>query len=256
MKQRRNCKRSLHLIWLAVSPLAVIIPNTLFIIGNLAALAALYGYNVEFYLTYEKQKEDHIADIKIYHQTEYNQKYSIAPMKSQGGYSAVMFFNSLQYFFYINITFVTICLHNLTVGITILFVISIVYIFAEPLFVKITGKSKYVFYILYIAVCLISFVMSKLPMESAFICLWALLFMGKRTSNMIIQKSKSAEKFDKTTMATVKQVGCILGILTAIITSIYLGNTAQELMLILAIISALLSMLCMIPTESGRIKSK
>ena len=79
MKQRRNCKRLLHLIGLGVSPLAVTIPNTLFIIGNLVALAALYGYDVEFCLIDEKQKEDHIADIKIYRQTKYN-KNTVSPL--------------------------------------------------------------------------------------------------------------------------------------------------------------------------------
>ena len=225
----RLVKRIFRVGGFALAPLAVIIPSGILIF---ASVLALYSLNA------------------------YNEKSGVSKMHLQNGFSAVMIFHQLHYFFYAHIILAAVtllCIENYSaVGVIIgefLFCGTwITYMLVEPTISRLTTKILPVFYAGHIGISILLFVMSLVSNQYIFIFLWLATGLGGGVVYTISAKAKSVGSYNKDSMTISENIGHTFGLLTAVIISAIFGIHSPEIMLVFGSVSALFAVISMMFT--------
>ena len=242
MKQegKRLLKRVFRVGGFLLAVLAVWIPEILLFAANIAAIVSL---------------------------PKYIQKPCITRLKSQGGYSAVMLFHQLHYFFYAHITLAAVSfavsrepspfgfldyafernpqICGIAIGALLFCGTWITYMSVEPLVSRLTKDVTPVFYIGHSVICLLLLVMSQFTSGTVFILLWLLTGFGGGTVYTISERARAKGKYDKSSMTVSENLGHTFGLLSAVVIAAFLGNAAPYVMLVCGSASAFLAILCM-----------
>ena len=237
-------KRFFRVAGFALSPLAAFRPQIILFVAVVIAFCGLTKYT-------DKEYHFTVPDFK-------------------GGYSIAILFHQLHYFFYTHITIAAVSLalskqppvidaldyaftRNPAVfgsiaGILIFCGTQIIYILSEHIFSRLTKKSMTVFYIGQTAVFVILLSMSFITDTTLFVILWLFTGLCGGTVCTITKKLKQSVKYDKAPTTFSENAGCILGLLAAILVSVFFGTYSPDIMLVCGAISTLATILCMIIT--------
>ena len=226
----RLTKRVFRVGGFVLAPLAAAIPSIILLASTLVALYSLKNY---------------IG------------KFKVTRLKGQSGYSAVMVFHQLHYFFYAHITLTAMSLifvrRTSACGVifaTLLFCCTwVTYMSVEPLASRLTGSILPVFYTGHIGVSLLLLSMSLVTRLPLFITLWVMTGFGGGTVYTISARAKSAMCYDKSSMTISENIGHTLGLLSAVGISAGFGAQSPQIMLVLGFASALLAVIFMSATS-------
>lgn len=187
---------------------------------------------------------------------KYQQKGHITGMKWQGGYSAVMLFHQLHYFCYAHITLAAATMYmvslsefptrDLFIGLLVFCGTWVTYMAVEPIVSRLTDKVLSVFFIGHIAIAVLLLTMSQLALGPVFVVFWLLTGFGGGTVYTISRKAKNAGKYHSPSMTIAENIGHTLGLVTAVVIAVFLGDAAPTVMLVLGAVSALLAVCCML----------
>lgn len=197
-------------------------------------------------------------------------EYHFTVPTSKGGYSLVMLFHRLHYFFYIHITIVVVSLSlskkppvintlgyafprnpaafGSIAGILIFCGTLIIYILSEHIFSRLIKKIMPVFYLGQLSVFIILLSMNFVTNTTLFIILWLLTGLCDGTVCTITDKTKRSRTYDKKSMTFAENAGCILGLVSAVMFSAFFDTYSPDIMLICGAVSTLATILCMIIT--------
>lgn len=221
----RLIKRIFRVGGFALAPLAVLIPSAIIVF---ASLISLYGLK------------------------DYNGNNSVSRLRSQDGFSFVMIFHQLHYFFYAHITLVVMSLllmRDSSVGTlyaSLLFCGTwVTYMSVEPVVSRLTSKVTTVFYIGHIGISALLFVMHFITSKPLFIALWLITGFGGGVVYTISAKAKADGSYHKDSMIISENIGHTLGLLTAVSIAAIAGGSSPAIMLIFGSISALLAVISM-----------
>ena len=218
----RLCKRIFRVGGFALAPLAALIPSVILLAASLTAFCALKGYRG---------------------------KTGCTRMMAQNGYSAVMVFHQLHYFFYAHITLA---------AVSLLFVSSsgiagawtaaalfcgtwITYMSVEPVASRCTNRILLVFFSGHLGISLLLFVMHLVTDLRLFVLLWLVTGFGGGAVYTIAARAKAAGQYDKEAMTVSENLGHTLGLLTAAAAAAVFGNVSPQIMLVSGSVSALLA---------------
>ena len=90
--------------------------------------------------------------------------------------------------------------------------------------------------------------MSFITDTTLFVILWLFTGLCGGTVCTITKKLKQSVKYDKAPTTFSENAGCILGLLAAILVSVFFGTYSPDIMLVCGAISTLATILCMIIT--------
>lgn len=219
----RLTKRIFRVGGFALAPFAAAIPTTILLLSSFVALYSLKACrNVS----------------------------SISRMRGQRGFSAVMLFHQLHYFFYAHITLIGVSLtlsQQSFVGIifaALLFCGTwVTYMSVEPVLSRFTDRIMPIFYVGHIGVSILLLIMHFIPSGRAFIILWLLTGFGGGAVYTISTKAKALGSYDKTSMTIAENLGHTLGLIIAVCVASLSGNASPRLMLIFGAVSALLAVI-------------
>lgn len=221
----RLMKRIFRVGGFAFAPLAAIVPSVILLTASAIAFCGLKRYNDD---------------------------YAINRMKWQSGYSAVMIFHQLHYFFYAHITLAAMSLilcESNSVGIVyaaLLFCGTwVTYMSVEPIVSKLTSKVTPVFYAGHIGISVLLFVMHLVTSKLFFIILWLITGFGGGVVYTISAKAKLDGRYHKESMTISENIGHTLGLLTAVCTAALTGDSSPQIMLLFGSASALLAVITM-----------
>lgn len=186
---------------------------------------------------------------------------------SQGGYSLVMLFHQLHYFFYAHITLAAVslalsrqvpvikalgyaftrnpALFGAVAGALFFCGTWMTYMSVEPVASRLTKKIMPVFFIGHSAVFVLLLAMSLVTDTTLFVVLWLLTGFGGGTVYTINATAKQSGRHDKDSMTVSENLGHTLGLLAAVIVSAVFGSYSPDIMLVCGALSALAAMLCM-----------
>ena len=240
----RLLKRVFRVAGFALSPLAVFIPEIILCFASAAAFLGLTKYS--------------------------GSRFRFELPSFQGGYSIVMLFHQLHYFFYAHITLAAACialskappvfgalkyafvrdpaLFGAVLGALFFCGTWITYMSAEPAVSRLTKKTMPVFFAGHTAVFVLLLSMSFVTDRALFIVLWLLTGFGGGTVYTITAKAKQSGRYDKYSMTVSENAGHALGLLAAVIVSAVFGTYSPDIMLVCGSVSALAAMLCMTVT--------
>lgn len=222
----RLCKRIFRVGGFALAPLAALIPSVILLAASLTAFCALKGYRG---------------------------KTGCTRMMAQNGYSAVMVFHQLHYFFYAHITLAAVSLLFSRIcgiagawGSAALFCGTwITYMSVEPLVSKRTDKIILVFFAGHLGISLLLFCMHFVTEMHLFVLLWLVTGFGGGAVYTIAAKAKAAGSYDKNAMTVSENTGHTLGLLTAAVIAAAAGETSPGIMLLFGSASALFAAVTM-----------
>lgn len=200
------------------------------------------------------------ASIALYSLKNYNGKCRSFKLSWQNGYSAVMLFHQLHYFFYAHITLSAMSLvftHKYqalgTVFSSLLFCGTwITYMSVEPILSKFTKRLLPPFFIGHTGICILLFIMSLINDNTIFTILWLITGFGGGVVYTIAPQAISVNCYDKNSMTISENIGHTLGLLTAVIISLLSYNHSLQIMLILGSVSAMSAIITMIFTLKKR----
>ena len=240
----RLLKRFSRVAGFALSPLAAFIPQIILFSAVAVAFCGLIKHN--------------------------SGRFRFAFPGFQGGYSLVMLFHQLHYFFYAHITLAAVSLalskqppvikaleyaftRNPAVfgslaGALLFCGTWVTYMSVEPAVSGLTKKLMPVFYTGHTAVFVLLFFMSFVTDTTLFIILWLLTGFGGGTVYTITAKAKQSGKYNKDSMTVSENAGHTLGLLAAVIVSAFFGTYSPDIMLVCGAFSAVAAILCMIVT--------
>ena len=197
----------------------------------------------------------------------YRQKPHFTCMENQGGYSSVMIFHQLHYFFYAHITLAAVSIglgkgtsplpfldyvfnrNPQAVGCILAILLFcgtwITYMSVEPVLSRLTNKVTLVFYIGHSVICLLLLLMSRSTIGTEFIILWLLTGFGGGTVYTISARAKSRGTFDKSSMTVAENIGHTLGLLAAVIVAACFWDNSPSMMLIYGSVSAFFAIISM-----------
>lgn len=176
----------------------------------------------------------------------YNKKSGICRFHSQGGFSAVMLFHQLHYFFYAHITLATMAQKTGIIWAALLFCGTwITYMLTEPLVSKLTIRIQPVFYMGHTGICLLLFALYFVENMTLFTILWLVTGFGGGVVYTISERAKSVESFDKDSMTVSENIGHTSGLLTAVCISVMFGADSPKIMLLFGSASAFLAVITM-----------
>lgn len=176
----------------------------------------------------------------------YNKKSGISRFHGQGGFSAVMLFHQLHYFFYAHITLLTMAQKIGILWAVFLFCGTwLTYMSVEPLVSRLTSRVQPVFYMGHIGICLLLFVLHFVENRALFAALWLVTGFGGGVVYTISEKAKSVKSFDKDSMTISENIGHTSGLLTAVCVSVMFGADSPKIMLLFGSASALLAVITM-----------
>lgn len=230
----RLVKRIFRVGGFALAPLAAAAPSAVLIASSVIALGVLKSYNGKC-------------------------KISKAPW--QNGYSAVMLFHQLHYFFYAHITLVAVstafCQNDPAWGViaaALLFCGTwVTYMSVEPIISKTPAKELTVFYAGHLGISTLLFVMSFVKLNPLFITLWIITGFGGGVVYTISARAKNDGCFDKTSMNISENIGHTAGLTVAVIVAALAGVHSSRIMLVFGSLSALLAVVTMTFTiKKGR----
>ncbi len=222
----RFIKRVFRVCGFVLAPLACVIPSEILSVSAIIALYTLKNYSG-------------ICKIDI--------------LKNQDGYSCVMLFHQLHYFFYAHITLaaMSIMLVNkeseigVVFGVLLFIATWITYMLVEPIVSMLTNRILLVFYIGHIGISIILLSMSFLTNDLMFIVLWIITGFGGGVVYTISARAKLVCSYDKKSMTISENIGHTLGLLTATVIASFFEKASLHIMLILGAASALFTVLSM-----------
>lgn len=221
----RLIKRIFRVCGFALAPLVVLIPSSILVFSSIVALLSL---------------------------NKYEGKPSFTRMEGQNGFSFVMLFHQLHYFFYAHITLAAMSLlfvqHSATgyVYAMLLFCGTwVTYMSVEPLVSRLTDRILLVFYIGHIGIGILVFVMHLVTSVSLFIVLWLVTGFGGGVVYTISLRAKAAGVYQKNSMTIAENIGHALGLLTAVGVAAFWGEFSPQIMLIFSSASAFLAVVSM-----------
>lgn len=222
----RLVKRIFRVGGFALAPLAALIPSVILLLAAVIAYFSLKSY------------------------TEDN---NISHMHKQNGYSAVMIFHQLHYFFYAHITLATmsllmVCEYS-SVGVLIgglLFCGTwVTYMSVEPVVSRLTQNVLLVFYAGHIGISLLLFIMSFVAANPLFILLWLITGFGGGVVYTISASAKADGSYHKDSMTISENIGHTLGLLSAVLVALVIPAQSPHIMLVLGSVSAALAVVFM-----------
>lgn len=213
-------KRIFRVAGFAVSPIGAFLPEIMLIISS-----ALIFFAVK---------------------NNYSAKAGIVKLNRQGGFSAVMIFHQLHYFFYAHITLAAVSIHLRNsmpiAGIIIAALIFcgtwITYMSVEPVVSRLTSKIQSVFLVGHIGIGILLGIMSFITGQQLFMILWLITGFGGGVVYTISKQAKLMGYFDKSSMTIAENIGHTLGILSAVIVSALYKTYSLHIMLICGCTSA------------------
>lgn len=221
----RLLKRVFRVGGFALAPLASITPSAILVLSSIVAFLAL---------------------------NEYEGNPGIARMTGQNGFSLVMIFHQLHYFFYAHITLAAMSLllsRVSTTGIVyaaLLFCGTwVTYMSVEPIVSWLTNRILPVFYAGHIGIGILLFVMHKVTFVPLFIVLWLVTGFGGGVVYTISARAKATGSYRKDSMTIAENIGHTLGLLTSVGVSAVFGNVSPQIMLVFGSVSALLAVATM-----------
>lgn len=221
----RLLKRVFRVGGFTLAPLASIAPSAILVLSSIVAFLAL---------------------------NEYEGNPGIARMTGQNGFSLVMIFHQLHYFFYAHITLAAMSLllsRVSTTGIVyaaLLFCGTwVTYMSVEPIVSWLTNRILPVFYAGHIGIGILLFVMHKVTFVPLFIVLWLVTGFGGGVVYTISARAKATGSYRKDSMTIAENIGHTLGLLTAVGVSAVFGNVSPQIMLVFGSVSALLAVATM-----------
>lgn len=223
----RLLKRIFRVGGFAFAPAAIAAPDLILMAASVIALFALCKYNGTCHVT---------------------------PPSGQHGFSAVMIFHQLHYFFYAHITLAAVSLmlsqENHAIGAVtaaLLFCGTwITYMSVEPLVSKITSNKRRVFFAGHIGIVLLLTAMSGITDSALFTVLWVITGFGGGTVYTISALVKDSGHFSKDAMTISENIGHTLGLLTAAAVSLFFESASLRIMLISGALSAACAIIFMI----------
>lgn len=223
-------KRIFRVGGFALAPVAAVIPSVTLLFCGGVALYALRGHHCER---------------RIY------------GMSLQNGYSAVMVFHQLHYFFYAHITLsaMSLALTGSLSGIgtevaALLFCLTwITYMSVEPIVGKLTDRVLPVFFAGHIGISLLLAVMSLVTNLPLFTVLWVITGFGGGVVYTISACAKESGSYSKDSMTISENIGHTLGLLTAVIVAILCKDQSPRMMLLFGSASAMAAVVCMLFTR-------
>lgn len=224
--ENRLLKRVFRVGGFALAPLAVLSPSIILFVSSVITIITLRNYKG---------------------------KANISTMSLQKGYSFVMLFHQLHYFFYAHITLLLVSLtfiHHYSVKGTIIAALLfcgtwITYMSVEPIASKLTSKITTVFFVCHISISILLCIMSFVSEQNAFIILWLITGFGGGAVYTISARAKNVNAYNKTSMTISENIGHTLGLMVAVTVALLCGNNSPEIMLIFGSASAIATVLCM-----------
>lgn len=225
----RLFKRIFRVGGFLLAPLAVFVPSAILVA---ASLIALWGLK------------------------DYNGKIEVSRMTWQNGFSAVMIFHQLHYFFYAHITlaamsllFASLFSESGTALAALLFCGTwITYMSVEPIISRLTAKTLSVFFVGHIGISLLLFTMSFVDNKLLFTVLWLITGFGGGVVYTISARAKKLGSYDKTSMTISENIGHTLGLATAVAAAAVFEMHSPDIMLVFGSVSALLAVVSMLFT--------
>lgn len=221
----RLFKRLFRVGGFALAPLAAVVPSAILVFASIAAFLALH---------------------------KYEGKLGITHMTWQNGFSLVMIFHQLHYFFYAHITLAAmsqLLLHDSASGIeyaAILFCGTwITYMSVEPVISRMTDTLLPVFYAGHIGIGILLFVMYHITSVILFTVLWIVSGFGGGVVYTIPAKAKAKDSYQKDSMTIAENISHTLGLLTAVGVAVIFSETSPQIMLMLGSASAFLAVVSM-----------
>lgn len=221
----RLLKRVFRVGGFALAPLVAVVPSMILVLATIIAFLALH---------------------------EYDGKFSITRMTGQNGFSLVMIFHQLHYFFYAHITLAAMSLllsHDGPAGIVyaaLLFCGTwVTYMSMEPIISRLTNRILPVFYAGHIGIGFLLFTMHFVTSVPVFIVLWLVTGFGGGVVYTISAKAKVTCSYQKDSMTIAENIGHTLGLLTAVGVAAVFGNVSPQIMLVFGSASALLAVAAM-----------
>ncbi len=234
----RLCKRVFRVAGFALAPLAAVIPTAVLLAASVTALIAL---------------------------RRHQGRTGFTSLTSQGGYSAVMIFHQLHYFFYAHITLAAVSLlfaHDSGIlgawFCALLFCGTwITYMSVEPIISKCTDRIVPVFFAGHLGIGLLLFGMHFVTDLRVFILLWIVTGCGGGVVYTIAAKAKASGQYDKDAMTVSENLGHTFGLMTAVGIAALMGERSHDIMLLFGSVSALLAAVSMaIILGSGTIRKE
>lgn len=221
----RLLKRIFRVGGFALAPLAAVIPSAILLFSSAAAILAL---------------------------RKYEGKPGVIRMKGQKGFSLVMIFHQLHYFFYAHITLAAMRLllaHDSAAGVVyaaLLFCGTwVTYMSVEPIVSRLTDRLLPVFFAGHIGVGIILLVMHRVTSVPLFMTLWLSTGLGGGVVYTISAKAKADKSYDKDSMTIAENIGHTLGLLTAVCMAVAFGTASPNIMLVFGSVSAFLAVISM-----------
>lgn len=222
----RLVKRIFRVGGFALAPLAAVMPSAVLIISSIIALCGLKSHDGQ---------------------------RKILKVSSQNGYSAVMLFHQLHYFFYAHITLAAVstafCQSDPvwgTITAALLFCGTwATYMSVEPLVSKTPAKELKVFYAGHLGIGALLFAMSFVKLNPLFVTLWIITGFGGGVVYTISARAKNDGCFDKTSMNISENIGHTAGLTVAVIVAALAGDHSPRIMLVFGSLSALLAVITM-----------
>ncbi len=221
----RLLKRVFRVGGFALAPLSAVVPSAILVLASIVAFLALH---------------------------EYEGKLGITRMTGQSGFSLVMIFHQLHYFFYAHITLAAMSLllsHDSTIGIlyaALLFCGTwVTYMSVEPIVSRLTSRILPVFYAGHIGIGILLYTMHFVTSLPLFIVLWLVTGFGGGVVYTISARAKATGSYQKDSMTIAENIGHTLGLLTAVGVAAVFGNVSPQIMLVFGSVSALLAVISM-----------
>lgn len=222
----RLMKRIFRVGGFALAPLAVVIPSVILLVTSVIALYVLKGYNGG---------------------------RQLVRLTGQKGFSVVMVFHQLHYFFYAHITLTTMSLlfindysaYGTVLGALLFCGTWVTYMSVEPLVSRLTDKTRPVFYAGHIGISLLLLSMGFITDRLLFIVLWQVTGFGGGVVYTISAIAKKSGCYVKDSMTVSENIGHTLGLLTAVGIAAVFGGLSPKIMLIAGSVSAALAVVSM-----------
>ena len=221
----RLMKRIFRVGGFALAPLAVVFPSSILLLSSAVAFYSL---------------------------KDYNGNYSVNRMNWQNGFSLVMLFHQLHYFFYAHITLAATSIMLSCDGFMGILYASLLfcgtwvtYMSVEPVVSKLTARVLPVFYAGHISITILLFTMHFVTSKPLFIALWLVTGFGGGVVYTISAKAKSTGSYQKDSMTISENLGHTLGLLTSVCVAALSGNGSPQTMLVFGSVSAMLAVISM-----------
>lgn len=222
----RLMKRTFRVGGFVLAPLAARIPSVLLLAVSVLSLYALRGRS---------------------------SSYGVTRMTGQNGFSAVMIFHQLHYFFYAHTTLAAVSVMlSKESGLGVLYAALlfagtwVTYMSVEPLVSRFTSRILPVFYIGHIGIGVLLCLMCFTTLKPLFLALWLVTGFGGGVVYTISARAKAAGSYQKDSMTISENIGHMVGLLTAVCMAAVFGSGSPRLVLLLGAVSAILAVIFMV----------